>query len=175
METRVVDDLGRVSIPKEIRADMKIRVGDRLNIESTESGSIIITPCYPSYKMVNILNDICSYLKSVTNLNIVIVDRERILASDNELNHYSCNLPIWYERYINQYPNSFETESEFSVFDSDHKLKQCSYSGSVFKLNADNKVEFGIVILNGEKEIVNRKMFDKFVNIIDIIIKNFTN
>lgn len=175
METRVIDDLGRVSIPKEVRAEMKIRVGDRLNIEHTGSGSIIITPCYPSYKMVNILNDVCSYLKSITNLNIAIVDRERILASDNELNHCSCNLPIWYERYINEYPNSFETESEFSIFDSDHKLKQCSYSGSVFKLNADSKVEFGIVILNGQTETVNKEVFKKFVNIIDIIIKNFTN
>lgn len=175
MDIRAVDDLGRISIPKDIRDEAQIRVGDRVSIERTKCGTIVVRPYWPSDKMISILNDICTYLHSVTNLNIVITDRKRILASDSELSHYSCNLPGWYEKYINNYPNSFESENEFYIFNNERKQIICTYSGSVLKLNEDNEVEFSIVILNGDKETINRKVFEKFVNVIEIIIQNFRN
>lgn len=175
MDTRVVDDLGRIVIPKDIRDEAQIKVGDRVSIERTECGTIVLRRYWPSDKMISILNDICTYLHSITNLNIVITDKERILASDSDLSQYSCNLPIWYEKYINNYPNSFESENEFCIFNAERKHIVCTYSGSVLKLNKDNEVEFSIVILNGEKETINRKVFEKFVNVIEIIIRNFRN
>ena len=48
---RRIDDLGRVVIPKEIRANLKIKVGDPLEIFTTKDGEVVFKKYQPFEEM----------------------------------------------------------------------------------------------------------------------------
>lgn len=82
--TRRIDELGRIVVPKEIRYNLGIRDGEPLEIY-TENNAIIIK----KYSQVENIKDvgakICEIIKDICDVNILISDREKIIATNKEL------------------------------------------------------------------------------------------
>lgn len=80
---RKVDDLGRIVIPKELRKKLNIKINDNIEMY-IDNNNIIIR------KYSKVLNEkelsirICSLLSDLTNYNIIITDREKVIASSTE-------------------------------------------------------------------------------------------
>ncbi len=77
---RRIDELGRIVIPKEIRRVLGIRDGENLEIY-TENESIILK----KYNRMNSINElapkIVELVNSSFNYQIIITDREKVVAS----------------------------------------------------------------------------------------------
>lgn len=82
---RRIDELGRIVIPKEIRRTLKIKEGDSLEIYMNEESEIILK----KHSFLNILDDISNkYVESVhslTNKNMIITDRDIVIAASSPL------------------------------------------------------------------------------------------
>ena len=78
---RRIDDLGRVVIPKEIRRTMRIRVGDPLEIYTTQDGEVI----FKKYSMMGNLEDFaarfCDSLSRSSPFTAAVSDRDAVIAA----------------------------------------------------------------------------------------------
>lgn len=77
---RKIDDLGRVVIPKEIRKNLKIRVGDPLEIFIEEDGHIILQKYAPMGDMLDIVTSYAKSLNESTGFGVCITDKETVIA-----------------------------------------------------------------------------------------------
>ena len=84
---RRIDDLGRIVVPKEIRKSLKINDGDSLEIY-VDNNKIILT----KYSIIDNISFISkkivdSYYK-IFNKNIIITDKEKIIACSKNIKEY---------------------------------------------------------------------------------------
>lgn len=89
--TRKIDELGRIVIPKEIRYNLGIRDGEPLEIFVNDD-SILIKKYSQIKNINNISSYICELMSEVLNINILITDREKIIASNKNLLKLNNNL-----------------------------------------------------------------------------------
>jgi len=82
--TRRIDELGRIVVPKEIRYNLGIRDGEPLEIY-TENNTIVIKKYSQVENIKDISLNICEIISDVCNINILISDREKIIATNNSL------------------------------------------------------------------------------------------
>ena len=82
--TRRIDELGRIVVPKEIRYNLGIRDGEPLEIY-TENNTIIIKKYSQVENIKDISFNICEIIRDVCNVGILISDREKIIATSNNL------------------------------------------------------------------------------------------
>ena len=78
--TRRIDELGRLVVPKEIRYNLGIRDGEPLEIY-VENNSIIIKKYSEVKNIESISNDICKIINDVCNVDVMISDRDKIIAT----------------------------------------------------------------------------------------------
>ena len=76
---RRIDDLGRIVIPKEIRRNLKIRDGELMEI-FVDMDSIILKKYSKLEDMLSITEKITEKLDNLSNLNIIVTDRDHILS-----------------------------------------------------------------------------------------------
>lgn len=81
--TRKIDELGRVVIPKEIRRNLGIRDGESLEIYTTED-SIVLKKYSEISKFEDIAKKMCELINNIFNVNVIITDREKVVASSIE-------------------------------------------------------------------------------------------
>ncbi len=84
--TRRIDELGRIVIPKEIRRTLAIRDGENLEI-LIEGNKIILQKYLVMQNLLELSNKIIEVVSSVLEEEIIITDREKIIASSNKLKH----------------------------------------------------------------------------------------
>ena len=77
---RRIDDLGRVVIPKEIRRTMHIREGDPLEIYTDHEGEVIFKKYSPAGELAEFAAQYAETLHRTGELNVVICDRDSIIA-----------------------------------------------------------------------------------------------
>ena len=77
---RRIDDLGRVVIPKEIRRTMHIRDGDPLEIYTDREGEVIFKKYSPVGELHAFAGQYAETLKRTCELNVVICDRDTVIA-----------------------------------------------------------------------------------------------
>lgn len=82
--TRRIDELGRIVVPKEMRYNLGIRDGEPLEIY-TENNAIIIKKFSQVENIKDISENICNIIGDICNVDIMISDREKIIASNNNL------------------------------------------------------------------------------------------
>ena len=82
--TRRIDELGRIVVPKEIRYNLGIRDGEPLEIY-VENNSIVIRKYSQVENIKDLSNNICNIVCDVCNLDILVSDREKIIAANNNL------------------------------------------------------------------------------------------
>ena len=80
---RRIDELGRIVIPKEIRKNLKIRDGESMEI-FIDLDSIILKKHSRIEDSINYTKKLCIILHTLTNNEIIITDRERIISSEGE-------------------------------------------------------------------------------------------
>lgn len=76
---RKIDNLGRIVIPKEIRATQKIEEGDSVEIKVAENGDIIIKKYDVLGNNVEILRNVAKGISEILKCNVIITDREKVL------------------------------------------------------------------------------------------------
>ena len=81
--TRKIDELGRVVIPKEIRKNLCIREGESLEIITNED-NIILKKHSQIAKYNDISNKLCHIINEIYEIDVMITDREKIIASNNK-------------------------------------------------------------------------------------------
>ena len=93
---RRIDDLGRIVIPKEIRRNLKIRDGELMEI-FVDMDSIILKKYSKLEDMLSITERITEKLADLSNLNIIVTDRDHILSCSGKkyqilkMNYYRKN------------------------------------------------------------------------------------
>ena len=78
--TRRIDELGRIVVPKEMRYNLGIREGEPLEI-SVDDNKIIIKKFSQVENIKDISTNLCNIIRDTCNVNIMISDREKIIAS----------------------------------------------------------------------------------------------
>ncbi len=121
--TRRIDELGRIVIPKEIRYNLGIRDGEPLEIY-TDNNAIVIKKFSQVENIQELSQDICNIIYDVCNLNILISDREKIIAASSKvkniigskLDEKFKNLIDNRESYISEKKeNFFELSTYFTI------------------------------------------------------------
>ena len=82
---RGLDDLNRITIPKSICIQAKIKNGDVLKIYCTEEGDIILRP-YDKYKLIREnIKKADEALQALNNkINIIVFDKNNIIYSSTQ-------------------------------------------------------------------------------------------
>lgn len=80
---RRIDDLGRVSIPKEIRRELRIREGDALECYINNNGEIAFRK-YSSMECVyDLASQLCDSVYKNWGYTVIITDKNNIVATSN--------------------------------------------------------------------------------------------
>ncbi len=90
---RRIDDLGRVVIPKEIRKTLKIKDGESVEI-FIESDNIVLKKYHPLDGVPNFYKDYVESIHSELGGNVMITDRDKIVAISGELKKDYYDKPI---------------------------------------------------------------------------------
>ena len=88
--TRRIDELGRLVIPKEMRYNLGIRDGEPLEI-FVNDGSIIIKKFSQVENIKSISENLCEIITDICSVDVLITDREKIIASSKTLNNIINN------------------------------------------------------------------------------------
>lgn len=84
--TRRIDELGRIVVPKEIRYNLGIRDGEPLEIY-TEDNMVIIKKYSQVENIKELSMTICNIISDVCGVDVLISDREKIIATSSKLNN----------------------------------------------------------------------------------------
>jgi AbrB family transcriptional regulator (stage V sporulation protein T) len=80
---RRVDGLGRIVLPKELRAKMKIRTGDSIEIFTDNGGKIILV----KYSLIGNISEsaenLCGILAQSLKRDVVFSDNETVIAASS--------------------------------------------------------------------------------------------
>ena len=90
---RRIDDLGRIVIPKEIRKSMRIKDGESLEI-FLDSDNIILKKYSDLGDLVDFYKNYADSINLYVNENIIIVDRNNIVAIAGSLKKKYLNMGI---------------------------------------------------------------------------------
>lgn len=147
--TRRIDELGRIVVPKEIRYNLGIRDGEPLEIY-TENNTIVIKKYSQVENIKDISINICDVITDVCNVNVLISDREKIIATSSILKDL-VNLKLE-EKYKLLIDNR-ETKI------SDNKENAFSTSGyfTIVPIITSNDCSGLIIIISKEKSDANLK------------------
>ena len=90
---RRIDDLGRIVIPKEIRKTLRIKDGESVEI-FLNSDNIVLKKYSPLEGLPDFYKDYVDSVYSEIGNNIIIVDRDKIVAASGELkkNYYNKSI-----------------------------------------------------------------------------------
>lgn len=90
---RRIDDLGRIVIPKEIRKTLRIKDGESLEI-FLSSDNIVLKKYSPLEGLQNFYKTYAESIYSEIGNNVLIVDRDRIVAVSGDLRKKVLGKPI---------------------------------------------------------------------------------
>ena len=142
--TRKIDELGRVVIPKEIRRNLSIRDGESLEIFTNED-SIILKKHSQLEQYDDISKKLCDLISSIFKANIIITDREKVLATSLSNNIFGKYLN---KDLINLIDNREEKRNiEKLVFD------ECVINGSFSAVPIIASIDsLGLIIIENSDE-----------------------
>ncbi len=90
---RRIDDLGRVVIPKEIRKTLRIKNGESLEI-FLSGDNIVLKKYSPLESLSAFYKDYADSIYSEIGNNIIIVDRDKVIAFSGDMEKKYLNKPI---------------------------------------------------------------------------------
>ena len=147
-----IDELGRIVIPKQIRTTFKIKDFDELEL-FVENDNIVLKKTGGILLIKDKLNNFLKYIKKYNNIDAFIVDKNELVASNNE--NISNVSNINFDEYINnnsylelKIDNNYTLKGYIKVFNLIYDSN--SYGSIIFTLNENNKDNLEII-----KDILN--------------------
>ena len=116
--TRKIDELGRVVIPKEIRKNLCIREGESLEI-ITDEDNIILKKHSQIAKYNIISSKLCNIVSEIFNVDVIITDRDKVIASSINLLNKELNNQLKY--YIDN-RESYISDKEISILFNEQSI-----------------------------------------------------
>ena len=159
---RRIDELGRVVVPKEIRRNLGIKAFEQLEI-FIEDENIILKKYSNFTKLIKMANILVDIIGSNFQKDIIITDREKIIATTSKYKNDYLDQPIGksLENIMSERKRVIENnfcDLELSV----GMLEKVSFVVSPILVNSD---VMGIVCVLSDKEKVN-DFDEKIVNFI---------
>ncbi|MBQ6547188.1 MAG: AbrB/MazE/SpoVT family DNA-binding domain-containing protein [Bacilli bacterium] len=90
---RRIDDLGRIVIPKDIRKTLRIKDGESLEI-FLSSDNIVLKKYSPLEGLQNFYKTYAESIYSEIGYNIMIVDRDKVVAASGDFKKKYLDKPI---------------------------------------------------------------------------------
>jgi len=134
---RRIDELGRIVIPKEIRKNMRIKNGDSLEIYLNDE-DIILRKYSPIETLENILENYVDSFNQVMKHNIIVTDRDKVIAIAGNLKkkYFGKSISDFTDRSIERRDSFVERQKknvEFILGEEEF----CYYSFSSIVNNGD--------------------------------------
>ena len=157
---RRIDDLGRIVIPKEIRKTLRIKDGEYLQF-FLENDNIVLQKYSPMSGLPSFYKDYVYSIQSEIGGNVIITDREKIIAVAGKLknNYKEKNISKEIEEIIQNRIVKYSVEIDIINIVQENKIS-ASYVVAPIITNGD---AIGAVVI----------LFDKN-NVDDFIIKTGT-
>lgn len=160
-----IDNLGRIIIPKEIRRKLNISIEDDLKITLVKD-NIIISKYSILSEIENKINTYGKIIHKLTNKNIIITDKDKIIFS-NDNNYLNKEISDILKKYLYQ-RIEFDKKINLEI------IKNINVDNNFYiKPIIINSDTLGIVILYSDNSITDK---DKIlINIIINIIEEYFN
>ncbi len=148
---RRIDDLGRIVIPKEIRKSLRIKDGESLEI-FLESENIVLKKYSQLGSLADFYKTYADSIYSAIKENIIIVDRDTIVAVSGELKKKYLDKNV-----SNELDNIIQkrmtyTEKEFKEISlSENIMEKASFTISSIIVNGD---AIGAVLMLSKNRIL---------------------
>ncbi len=158
---RRIDELGRIVIPKEIRRNLKIRDGENMEI-FVDMDSIILKKYSKIEDSIEYANKICKLINGIANKDVIITDRDHVVAAEGKLIEPLVNELISKElTAVIDHRETFFSQKETTI----EITKDCKLTGffSIVPIitSADS---IGLVIVyDSQNNIAENKLLTKFV------------
>ena len=149
---RRIDDLGRIVIPKEIRKNMRLRVGETLEVSLNDDNYIVLKKFSVVSRISELAQELTESMNIFTKHNIIIMDSSEIIACSCSLKNQILNKPISddmrdkIERREKMLQNHIK---DLNIIDG-KKLK-CSYVDSAIIVSGE---VVGLIMVLSESEII---------------------
>ena len=149
---RRIDDLGRIVIPKEIRRSIHIKKGDTLQISINSENNVVISKYSFLDSVSSFAQELVESMNVFTKNNILIIDKNEIIACSGTLKNKLLNKPIsdeLLEKIIRREKILQNHKKELNLI-VDKKIK-CSYVNNPIVINGES---VGLVMILSEKDIL---------------------
>lgn len=134
---RRIDELGRIVIPKEIRKNLRIKNGESLEI-FVDNDDIVLKKYSPIESLETIANKYVEIFNQVIKHNIIITDRDKVIAMAGSLkkNYLGKEISEFTERSIDRRDSFVERQKKNFEFVSGN-VEYGYYSFSSIVNNGD--------------------------------------
>ncbi len=141
--TRRIDELGRIVVPKEIRYNLGIRDGEPLEIYTNDNAIII-----KKYSQVENIKDlsqtICDIISDVCSVDILITDREKVIAANNKLSD------LREEKLNDNYKNLIDNRESYISEKIENNLNKSGYF-TILPIITQSDCNGLIILITNEK------------------------
>lgn len=162
---RRIDELGRIVIPKEIRRNLKLNMGDIVEIY-VEDNKILLKRFSTLLGLEEDLFNIAKVLNEQTNGTILFVDQDKVIVG------YGRYSELYLDKEINQQIHTKVNDAGFNKLTNVYLINDKLEERNVFiaSLYAKNSVQ-GLFIIIENDQIINQTDIDSFNQFRKFIIK----
>lgn len=169
---RRIDELGRIVIPKEIRKNLRIKNGENLEI-FVDNDSIILKKYSQIESIENVSVDYAQAFNQVIKHNIIVTDRDKVIAVSGPLKKKYLNKQIseFTERSIERRDSFSEKQKKnFNLINEEEEYGYYSFASIVNNGDAIGAA----IIVSTDVPITDNE--DKLVVILaQLLSKNFVD
>lgn len=160
---RRIDELGRIVIPKEIRRNLKLNMGDIVEIY-VEDNKVMLKRFSTLLGMEEDLFNIAKVVNELTNCSIIFVEQDNVIVS------YGKHSQIYLDKTINKQLYNKVVEGKFNKLKSVYLISEYMEERTVLiaPLYVKNTIQGLFIIIENDKIIGNNELevinqFKKFI------------
>ncbi len=160
---RRIDELGRIVIPKEIRRNLKLNMGDIVEIY-VEDNKVLLKRFSTLLGLEEDLFNIAKVINEQTNATILFVDQDKVIVGYGKYSEFYLDKEINPQLYHKVNDNSFiRLKSTYLI--SDYLEERNAYIASLY---AKNTIQGLLIIIENDHAIMQNdidliQQFKKFI------------
>ena len=159
---RRIDELGRIVIPKEIRKNLRLRVGESLEI-FVDNDDIILKKFSVVSRISDLSQELTDAINIFTKYNIIIMDTNEFIACSGSLKKEIINKSISDDlRYLIEKREKILQNHLKDLKVMDNKIIKCSYADSTIIVDGE---AIGLIMVISEKD----KLTEFEMKIVEIV------
>ena len=160
---RRIDDLGRIVIPKEIRKNLRLRVGESLEIYIDKENNIVLKKFSVVSRISDLAQELTDSMNIFTKYNIIIMDTNEFIACSGSLKKEIINKSISDDlRYLIEKREKILQNHLKDLKVMDNKIIKCSYADSTIIVDGE---AIGLIMVISEKD----KLTEFEMKIVEIV------